>query len=165
MLNFDFDFSTREQAPFGSRLECELNFASSACKGVFLRHSPRHKKQEGRVATHQNRVRYSHSQANAKILRRASREQAPFGFRLECELDFASFACKGECSRHSFRHKKQEGCDCIPLVFCGGESEIRTHGTVLAFTRFPVVRLRPAQPSLHADPYMISQFGRFVKHF
>ena len=33
-------------------------------------------------------------------------------------------------------------------VSLGGESEIRTHGTVLAFTRFPVVRLRPAQPSL-----------------
>ena len=30
----------------------------------------------------------------------------------------------------------------------GGERGIRTLGTVLAFTRFPVVRLRPAQPSL-----------------
>ena len=33
--------------------------------------------------------------------------------------------------------------------FHGGEREIRTLGRVLAFTRFPVVRLRPAQPSLH----------------
>ena len=30
----------------------------------------------------------------------------------------------------------------------GAEREIRTLGTVSAFTRFPVVRLRPAQPSL-----------------
>ena len=37
--------------------------------------------------------------------------------------------------------------------FVGGESEIRTHGTVLAFTRFPVVRLRPAQPSLQRPSY------------
>ena len=43
------------------------------------------------------------------------------------------------------------------ILFCqncgflfGGEREIRTLGTVLAFTRFPVVRLRPAQPSLQA---------------
>ena len=36
------------------------------------------------------------------------------------------------------------------VVVCfGAEREIRTLGTVLAFTRFPVVRLRPAQPSLH----------------
>ena len=35
-------------------------------------------------------------------------------------------------------------------VFCfGGKRGIRTLGTVLAFTRFPVVRLRPAQPSFH----------------
>ena len=34
---------------------------------------------------------------------------------------------------------------------CGGERGIRTLGTVLAFTRFPIVRLRPAQPSLHRE--------------
>ena len=34
--------------------------------------------------------------------------------------------------------------------FVGGENEIRTHGTGLPHTRFPVVRLRPAQPSLRA---------------
>ena len=40
----------------------------------------------------------------------------------------------------------------------GGERGIRTLGTVLAFTRFPIVRLRPAQPSLHLlDFYIISQ--------
>ena len=31
----------------------------------------------------------------------------------------------------------------------GGERGIRTLGWVLAIIRFPVVRLRPAQPSLH----------------
>ena len=31
----------------------------------------------------------------------------------------------------------------------GGKGGIRTLGRVLADTRFPVVRLRPAQPSLH----------------
>ena len=44
------------------------------------------------------------------------------------------------------------------LFRCGGERGIRTLGTVLAFTRFPIVRLRPAQPSLHLlDFYIISQ--------
>ncbi len=35
---------------------------------------------------------------------------------------------------------------------CGGEKGIRTLETVLGFTRFPVVRLRPTRPSLHATP-------------
>ena len=35
------------------------------------------------------------------------------------------------------------------VLFSGGERGIRTLGRVLADTRFPVVRLRPAQPSLH----------------
>ena len=35
------------------------------------------------------------------------------------------------------------------LATSGGERGIRTLGRVLAYTRFPVVRLRPAQPSLH----------------
>ena len=44
------------------------------------------------------------------------------------------------------------------IFLCGGERGIRTLGTVLAFTRFPIVRLRPAQPSLHLlDFYIISQ--------
>ena len=34
------------------------------------------------------------------------------------------------------------------VLFFGGERGIRTLGRVLADTRFPVVRLRPAQPSL-----------------
>ena len=38
----------------------------------------------------------------------------------------------------------------IGLSFFYGEREIRTLGRVLAYTRFPVVRLRPAQPSLHS---------------
>ena len=38
----------------------------------------------------------------------------------------------------------------------GGERGIRTLETLLTFTRVPVVRLRPAQPSLH-DFYIISK--------
>ena len=53
--------------------------------------------------------------------------------------------------------KKKEPPDWVVLLF-GGERGIRTLGTVLAFTRFPIVRLRPAQPSLHLlDFYIISQ--------
>ena len=37
------------------------------------------------------------------------------------------------------------------MRFFGGERGIRTLGGVLAHTRFPVVRLRPAQPSLHLN--------------
>ena len=39
--------------------------------------------------------------------------------------------------------------DWVPSLY-GGEREIRTLVGVLAQTRFPVVRLRPAQPSLHS---------------
>ena len=40
------------------------------------------------------------------------------------------------------------------LFVRGGEKEIRTLVGVLAQTRFPVVRLRPAQPSLRATTYI-----------
>ena len=53
--------------------------------------------------------------------------------------------------------------------FYGGEREIRTLGRVLAYTRFPVVRLRPTQPSLHADsgiiPQRKSKINSFLKIF
>ena len=51
------------------------------------------------------------------------------------------------------------------VLFSGGEREIRTLGTGLPHTRFPVVRLRPAQPSLRADSHIISCFCSFVKCF
>ena len=47
----------------------------------------------------------------------------------------------------------------------GGEREIRTLGTGLPHTRFPVVRLRPAQPSLRADLDIILLFSSLVKSF
>ena len=34
-------------------------------------------------------------------------------------------------------------------IWFGGESGIRTHGTLEAYTRFPIVLLRPARTSLH----------------
>ena len=49
--------------------------------------------------------------------------------------------------------------------FVGGEREIRTLGRVLAYTRFPVVRLRPAQPSLRADYGIISHINIKIKSF
>ena len=59
--------------------------------------------------------------------------------------------------------------------FFGGERGIRTLGRVLAVTRFPVVRLRPAQPSLrsltqlyHKQTPMSTTFlnvGRFIFAF
>ena len=51
------------------------------------------------------------------------------------------------------------------FCFYGGEKEIRTLVGVLAQTRFPVVRLRPTQPSLRADPEILSQNYPFVKSF
>ena len=52
------------------------------------------------------------------------------------------------------------------VLFCfGGEKEIRTLVGVLAQTRFPVVRLRPTQPSLRADLGILSQNYPFVKSF
>ncbi len=59
--------------------------------------------------------------------------------RLLCKL-------RGESGTLSATQKRHP----IGCLLHGGESEIRTHGTVLAFTRFPIVRLRPAQPSLLA---------------
>ena len=59
-------------------------------------------------------------------------------------------------------------------LFYGGQSGIRTLERVLAVTRFPIVRLRPAQPTVHfrnitdtlrIDLIIISQQKQFVKHF
>jgi hypothetical protein len=45
-------------------------------------------------------------------------------------------------------HTKKAWNLVVPGFFFGGERGIRTLERVLAVTRFPVVRLRPAQPSL-----------------
>ena len=50
-----------------------------------------------------------------------------------------------------FLHKNKKEGNRLPFCFYGGEKEIRTLVGVLAQTRFPVVRLRPTQPSLHAQ--------------
>ena len=49
--------------------------------------------------------------------------------------------------RANFVEKKRASLR-LALLFSGGERGIRTLVRVLAETRFPVVRLRPAQPSL-----------------
>ena len=49
-------------------------------------------------------------------------------------------------------------------LFYGGQSGIRTLERVLAVTRFPIVRLRPAQPTVHfrnitdALPYRLDYY-------
>ena len=50
------------------------------------------------------------------------------------------------------------------VFFHGGEKGIRTPEWVLAITRFPIVRLRPAQPSLQAH-ISIYCYAFFVKAF
>ena len=48
----------------------------------------------------------------------------------------------------------------------GGKKGIRTLERVLAVTRFPIVRLRPAQPSFHIfNFYIIPQLKQIVKRF
>ena len=56
--------------------------------------------------------------------------------------------------------------------FFGGEIGIRTLDAVSVHTRFPVVRLRPTQPSLHAQEgvyhisfQMSSLFAKFFADF
>ncbi len=49
----------------------------------------------------------------------------------------------------NFDVENKQETHCFHSGFCGGEKEIRTLVGVLAQTRFPVVRLRPTQPSLH----------------
>ena len=53
---------------------------------------------------------------------------------------------------------KNKKAPAMQVLFCGGKSGIRTHGALLTHTRFPIVRLRPAQPSFHdGDYYTISE--------
>ena len=44
---------------------------------------------------------------------------------------------------------KKERHDKSRVFLFGGEKGIRTLDTFIGYTRFPIVRLRPAQPSLH----------------
>ena len=55
-----------------------------------------------------------------------------------------------------FRNKKGFTENLQTLV-TGGERGIRTLDTFKGYTRFPVVRLRPAQPSLHNIEFKIAQ--------
>ena len=69
-----------------------------------------------------------------------------------CPLGFES---------QTYHNKKQEAHTTVYLLFFGGEEGIRTPETVLAPTRFPIVRLRPTQPLLH-DLNIIICFALFV---
>ncbi len=61
---------------------------------------------------------------------------------LETPQTAGCYAASAPTNPQKNRHPKD--------VYSGGEKGIRTLDGVLAHTRFPVVRLRPAQPSLHA---------------
>ena len=59
--------------------------------------------------------------------------------------------CRPVCKASGLEKQKQNACLMTNVLFLrGGERGIRTLGTGLPHTRFPVVRLRPAQPSLRA---------------
>ena len=51
----------------------------------------------------------------------------------------------------------------LGLLFCGGESGIRTHGTLVTYTRFPIVLLRPARTSLHLFSYSVAADFIFLR--
>ena len=62
-------------------------------------------------------------------------------------MDAACFGCMQT-------QKRKDTHTCI--FSFGGERGIRTLERVLAVTRFPIVRLRPAQPSLHISSILLS---------
>ena len=75
-----------------------------------------------------------HTIAFVRLIRFASQTCAPCAFKNAQVCDPTLSATKKEP---------------LGLLFCGGESGIRTHGTLEAYTRFPIVLLRPARTSLH----------------
>ena len=85
----------------------------------------------------------------AKIRTPSPGMQAPRSSGGETEL---SPRAAGQSSREALSppRKRKKSRAIALLLLRGGEREIRTLVGVLAQTRFPVVRLRPAQPSLHA---------------
>ena len=90
--------------------------------------------------------------------------------RLQASLTRSS--CDMRTLRHSaqwlvapsFQPKERTGTPKWTFLFFGGEKGIRTLETVLGFTRFPVVRLRPTRPSLQ-DHYIITDVYAKVKIF
>ena len=72
--------------------------------------------------------------------------------RFIAEGDFIFHAPQGALH---FRHKEKSRCNSICFFLCGGKGGIRTLERVLAVTRFPVVRLRPAQP-----PFRVRSLNR-----
>ena len=79
----------------------------------------------------------------------ASPEQSSRPLNMNC-TSYKPFHLKQQSQRKLKLKKRNDDFRQKIVVSCGGEKGIRTLGRVLAYTRFPVVRLRPAQPSLHA---------------
>ena len=74
-----------------------------------------------------------------------------------------SFITKSLLEREDV-YKRQYKNDAENSASCGGKRGIRTLERVLAVTRFPIGRLRPAQPSFH-DFNILSYPRRIVKNF
>ena len=51
------------------------------------------------------------------------------------------------------------------MMHGGGEEEIRTLGTLLTYTRFPIVLLRPTRTPLRADLVVICESSGLGKPF
>ena len=60
---------------------------------------------------------------------------------------FVEFAVAAGAMRNGAKMKKGLTVSSKPLKY-GGEGEIRTLGTLLTYTRFPIVLLRPARTPL-----------------
>ena len=105
-------------------------------------------------------MKYS-AYAECEIIHFVNCEISPFG---RCEMKFASSHLRSKyftaelfhMAKPYFTRRRRISLKkahiCLPdkcVLFSGGERGIRTLVRVLTETRFPVVRLRPAQPSLH----------------
>ena len=64
------------------------------------------------------------------------------------QVFFTAITLSGSNPRLTF-FKKKKSVSLSAYGFSGGKRGIRTLGGFMAHTRFPVVRLRPAQPSFH----------------
>ena len=62
-----------------------------------------------------------------------------------------------------FIEKRKQSHRIVTLFLHGGEQGIRTLGTFMAFTRFPIVLLRPARTTLQTDQSFINLMRMYYK--
>lgn len=61
--------------------------------------------------------------------------------------------------RNTAKRQKEDRLSAV--LFCGGDGEIRTLDTLLGYTRFPIVRARPATRHLHIVARLSSAYAVF----